>query len=331
MPKSFNQKLKILYIMAELLEKTDKEHSLTTKQLIEALDRRGITAERKSIYDDIECLNQYGKQSGIQIELRKEAPKGYYVSKRDFELAELKLLVDSVQSSKFLTEKKSRELIKKLESLTSTCEATYLQRQVIVSNRIKTMNESIYNNVDEIHKAISEDKVINFQYAEWNVKKELKIKKNGEKYEVSPFALNFNDDNYYLVGYDHASEKVKHYRVDKMKSIQLSNKPRENKELFRDFDNGIFAKKTFGMYGGEERDIVLICENRLAGVIIDRFGKDVYMRPLDGETFKTLVKVNVSNQFFGWLCGIGTGVRILEPADVAKAYKEHLKAIAKGY
>ncbi len=327
MPKSFNQKLKILYIMAELMEKTDKKHSLTTKELIEALEKQGITAERKSIYDDIECLNLFG----MDVKLRKEAPKGYYLDSREFELAELKLLVDSVQSSKFLTEKKSRELIKKLESLTSTYEATYLQRQVIVSNRIKTMNESIYHNVDKIHEAISADKAINFQYAEWSVGKELKVKKNGEKYEVSPFALNFNDDNYYLVGYDHVSGHVKHYRVDKMKSLELSKKARENKELFKDFDNGIFAKRTFGMYGGEERDIVLICENRLAGVIIDRFGKDVYMRPIDGETFKVLVKVNVSNQFFGWLCGIGTGVRIAEPMDVAKSYKEHLGAIVKEY
>ncbi len=327
MPKSFNQKLKILYIMSELMEKTDKTHSLTTKELIQALERKGITAERKSIYDDIECLIRFG----LDIKLRKEEPKGYYIDKREFELAELKLLVDSVQSSKFLTEKKSRELIKKLEALTSTYEATYLQRQVIVSNRIKTMNESIYSNVDEIHKAISADKVITFQYAEWSVKKELKVKKNGTAYEVSPFVLNFNDDNYYLVGYDHLSGIVKHYRVDKMKSIEISEKSRENKELFKGFDNGIFAKKTFGMYGGEEKDIVLICENRLAGVIIDRFGKDVYMRPIDSDTFKVLVKVNVSNQFFGWLCGIGAGVKIAEPEVVVKDYKKHLKSIVKAY
>lgn len=313
--------------MEDLLKRTDEKHSLSTKDLIVNLEARGITAERKSIYDDIECLKLFG----MDIELRKEAPKGYYLASRQFELPELKLLVDSVQSSKFLTERKSRELIKKLESLTSSYEATYLQRQVIVSNRIKTMNESIYYNVDKIHEAISGDRAISFQYSEWGVNKELKDKKNGQKYEISPFALNFNDDNYYLVGYDHETKIVKHYRVDKMKSIDILKKPRENKELFKDFDNGIFAKKTFGMYGGEEKELELLCDNKLAGVIIDRFGKDVYMRPVDDKVFKVLVKVNISNQFYGWLCGIGSGVKIISPKEVVDGYKKHLQGIVKSY
>ncbi len=327
MPKSYNQKLKILYIMEDLLKRTDEKHSLSTKDLIANLEARGITAERKSIYDDIECLKLFG----LDIELRKEAPKGYYLASRQFELPELKLLVDSVQSSKFLTERKSRELIKKLESLTSSYEATYLQRQVIVSNRIKTMNESVYYNVDKIHEAISGDRAISFQYSEWGVNKELKVKKNGQKYEISPFALNFNDDNYYLVGYDHEAMIVKHYRVDKMKSIDILKKTRENKELFKDFDNGIFAKKTFGMYGGEEKELELLCDNNLAGVIIDRFGKDVYMRPVDDKVFKVLVKVNISNQFYGWLCGIGSGIKIVSPSEVVDGYKKHLQGIVKSY
>lgn len=313
--------------MEDLLKRTDEKHSLSAKDLIVNLEARGITAERKSIYDDIECLKLFG----MDIELRKEAPKGYYLASRQFELPELKLLVDSVQSSKFLTERKSRELIKKLESLTSSYEATYLQRQVIVSNRIKTMNESIYYNVDKIHEAISGDRAISFQYSEWGVNKELKDKKNGQKYEISPFALNFNDDNYYLVGYDHETKIVKHYRVDKMKSIDILKKPRENKELFKDFDNGIFAKKTFGMYGGEEKELELLCDNKLAGVIIDRFGKDVYMRPVDDKVFKVLVKVNISNQFYGWLCGIGSGVKIISPKEVVDGYKKHLQGIVKSY
>ena len=159
----------------------------------------------------------------------------------------------------------------------------------------------------------------------------LMVKKNGSRYKVSPFALNFNDDNYYLVGYDHISGSVKHYRVDKMKSIDIIDEPRQNKEMFKNFDNGIFAKKTFGMYGGEEKDLVLICDNKLAGVIIDRFGKDVYMRPIDDKVFKVAVKVNVSNQFFGWLCGIGEGIKITEPEDVVLSYKEHLKNIYSKY
>ncbi len=327
MPKSFNQKVKLLLIMQQLMEKTDENHSITTKDIIGMLESNGISAERKSIYDDIECLRYFG----MDIELRKEAPKGYYLASRKFELTELKLLVDSVQSSKFLTENKSRELIKKLESLASVYEANSLQRQVIVSNRIKTMNQSSYYNVDKIHEAILVDRMIAFQYSEWTVGKELKLKKDGIKYKVSPFALNFNDDNYYLVAYDKEVEKVKHYRVDKMKSIDISEEPREGKELFKNFDNGIFAKKTFGMYGGEEKEIVMLCDNGLAGVIIDRFGKDVRMLPKDDKVFKVTVKVNVSSQFFGWLCGIGKGVKIIEPIEVLTEYKDYLKGIIDEY
>lgn len=327
MPKSFNQKMKILLIMQQLLEKTDENHSLSMKEILGMLEANGITAERKSIYDDIECLRQFG----LDIELRKEAPKGYYIASKKFELTELKLLVDSVQSSKFLTEKKSRELIKKLESLASVYDANSLQRQVIVSNRIKTMNQSSYYNVDKIHEAISADKMIKFQYCEWTVNKELKVKKDGRKYIVSPFALNFNDDNYYLVAFDKESGIVKHYRVDKMKTIEVMGEAREGKKLFADFDNGIFAKKTFGMYAGKEEEIVLHCDNNLAGVIIDRFGKDVYMRPLDDKMFKIRTKVKVSGQFFGWLCGIGPGVKIVEPSDTAKEFKKYLKNIISEY
>lgn len=327
MAKSYNQKLKILYIMRELLDKTDEKHSLTASDLIVMLENNGITAERKSIYDDIECLRLFG----IDIALRAEQPKGYYVASRDFELPELKLLVDSVQSSKFITERKSRELIKKLENLTSKYEGTYLQRQVIVSNRIKTMNESIYYNVDKIHEAISADRMILFQYTEWTVNKELKVKKNGKKYEVSPYALNFSDDNYYLVGYDHFSESIKHYRVDKMKGIEVTQESRSGKELFKNFDNGIFARKTFGMYGGEETEVVLECDNKLAGVIIDRFGKDCYMRPVNDKVFRTRLNINVSPQFFGWLCGIGKDIKLVEPEGVAKEYRKYLKSIIKEY
>ncbi len=327
MPKSFNQKMKILLIMQKLLERTDENHSISMKEILDMLEANGISAERKSVYDDIECLRQFG----MDIELKKETPKGYYLASKQFELSELKLLVDSVQASKFLSEKKSRELIKKLESLASVYEANSLQRQVIVSNRIKTMNQSSYYNVDRIHEAISMDKQISFYYCEWNVKKELVYKKEGQRYVVSPYVLNFSDDNYYLVAFDEVSGIAKHYRVDKMKSIEVLKETRKGKELFADFDNGIFAKKTFGMYAGEEQDIVLHCKNDLAGVIIDRFGKDVYMRALDDKNFKVETKVNVSNQFFGWLCGIGSEAQLVKPETVARQYKNYLKDIISKY
>lgn len=196
MAKLPNQKLKILYLMKVLLEKTDESHSITMPEIIAELEAYGITAERKSIYNDMECLRQYG----LDI-IGEQYDRTYYyrIGNRQFELAELKLLVDSVQSAKFLTAKKSNRLIKKIEGLASKYEASQLHRQVYVAERIKTMNESIYYNVDNIHNAIAKNSKITFQYFQWNVKKEMELRKNGALYEVSPWALSWNDENYYLV------------------------------------------------------------------------------------------------------------------------------------
>ena len=224
----------------------------------------------------------------------------YHVVNRAFELPELKLLVDAIQSSKFITEKKSNALIRKLETLVSKYDAQKLQRQVFVSGRIKTMNESIYYIVDAIHNAISENKKIKFQYYQWNVKKEMELRHNGAWYHISPWGLSWDDENYYLVGYDSAAEKIKHYRVDKMLHIKLSKESREGKEYFKKLDMADYAKKSFGMFGGKEQTVKLMVKNNLSGVIIDRFGKDVMMIPTDDEHFIVNVDVHVSRQFLGY-------------------------------
>lgn len=327
MAKSSNQKLKILYLMKGLLEKTDENHPMSMSDILKYLKGFGIEAERKSIYDDIEALRVYG----LDIVAKKERPSGYYIGERQFELPELKLLVDAVQSSKFMTTKKSGELIKKLEKLCSTNQAKSLQRQVYVANRIKTMNESIYYNVDDIHMAISENKKITFQYCEWSTEKKLIPKKNGRLYNVSPWVLTWEDENYYLIAFDNTSRTVKHYRVDKIKKINLIDEDREGKEYFTKFDTADFSKKTFGMFGGKEQDITLKCKNKMIGVILDRFGKDIFVAAESGGSFKVRVKVNVSPQFYGWITGIGEGITITEPESAAKEYKKYLKGILKNY
>ena len=254
---------------------------------------------------------------------------GYYVEKRDFDLPELKLLVDAVQSSKFITKEKSEELIKKLEKLTSTENAKQLQRQVFIYNRIKADNDAIYANVDAIHAAIHDNRQIGFRYCEWTVKKELIQKKDGAEYVVSPWALTWDDENYYLVAYDAGAEKIKHYRVDKMQDIRVKGELRLGREHFKDFDLAAFARKTFGMYGGQDRSITLEGENSLVGVVIDRFGTDVMIFPHDEEHFHASVTVTVSPQFFGWLAGIGKGIRIRWPEDVREEYKDYLRAIVE--
>ena len=318
------EKLKILYLMQMLLEETDPAHPMNATQLCEKMQARyDYSYNRKTIYTDIKRLQAYG----MKIAQIKGNSFGYYVEKRDFDLAELKLLVDAVQSSKFITKEKSEDLIRKLARQTSNENAKQLQRQVFIYNRIKADNDAIYSNVDSIHEAIQENRQIRFKYCEWTVKKKLVQKKGGAEYVVSPWALTWDDANYYLVGFDAAAGKIKHYRVDKMQEIHVARERRLGKESFRDFDLAAFSRKTFGMYGGEDRKIILEGENHLVGVVIDRFGTDVMIHPHKESLFYATVTVTVSPQFFGWLAGIGKGIRISWPEDVREEYRQYLQKI----
>lgn len=327
MPKSEKQKQKLLHIMQLLMEKTDENHIVTTQDIIDYLALQGISAERKSIYTDIDTLIDFG----MDIVKVKERPVGYKLASRQFELAELKLLVDAVQSSKFITSKKSRELIGKLETLCSKNEARQLHRQVVVTNRTKAVNENIYYNVDQIYYAISQNEKIQFIYFDWNVKKEMEARHGGKLYEVSPWMLTWDDENYYLIAYDEESQIIKHYRVDKMLKIALSGKARVGKEAFEHFDIAAYSRKTFGMFAGEEETVTLICDKNLTGVVIDRFGNDVSMRAFDDNHILVRVNVAVSRQFFGWLTGLGSSVRIQSPEKTVIEYKEYLKEILGNY
>ncbi len=321
MPKGKNQKLKLYYLAEILVEKTDEEHSLTINEIRDELLKYDITADRKSLYDDVEALRVMG------IEVAKErigSTYGYHVISKQFEIAELKLLVDAIQSSKFITEKKSNALIKKLTGYASKYEADQLRRQVYVNGRIKSMNESIYYNVDEIHEAIAENRQIRFEYLKWNLEKKL-VPRRDMPYVVSPWALNWDDENYYLIAYDAEAAKIKHFRVDKMRRITVLDDKREGKELFKSFNMAAYAKKNFGMFGGEERAVKLVFENEMVGVLIDRFGKDITIRPVDEGHSETTVTVFVSNQFFGWIFGLGGGVKIVGPGDVVSAFKRMMK------
>ena len=327
MAKSEKQKLKLLYIMQCLTEKTDAEHSVTTQEIIDYLALQGINAERKSIYTDIDLLIDYG----MDIVKNSGRSGGYTLVSRQFELAELKLLVDAVQSSKFITTKKSRDLIGKLETLCNKYEAGQLHRQVVVTNRNKTVNENIYYNVDIIYNAIAENVKIQFQYFEWDVNKEMHLRRNGKVYEVSPWLLTWDDENYYLIAYDSEAGIIKHYRVDKMLKIELSVEKREGKEQFQHFDIAAYSKKTFGMFAGKEETVTLRCDRSLTGVMIDRFGKDVAMRKIDENTIQARVNVAVSRQFFGWITGLGNIVKIEAPERVVEQYRDYLGEIIERY
>lgn len=328
MQRTENQKLKLLYLMDYLTKNTDPEHPATTAELIDYLADEGITAERKAVYADIEALRSFG----LEIESSGGGRShGWYLAERTFQLAELKLLVDAVQSSRFITRKKTEELIRKIETLASASEAKTLQRQVYVSNRIKTMNESIYYNVDEIHSGISENRKIRFRYFEYTVKKERRLRREGAWYVVSPYALCWDDENYYLIAYESESGLIKHFRVDKMLEISVLPEARDGQERVKELDLGEYAGRVFGMYGGEEAEVTLRFKNRLVGAVIDRFGRDVMLIPDGEEHFTVSVRVAVSPQFFAWLLGFGEEAKLISPETVTDGLREYLRRTAAQY
>lgn len=323
MAKSEGQKLKLLYIIKMLEELSDENHPLSTTEIISRLDTLGIHSERKSIYNDIAKLCDFGYDI---IQNHSRVGGGYYLAEREFELPELKLLVDAVQSSRFITTKKSRELIKKLEAKAGKYDAGKLQRQVYVAGRIKTENESVYYNIDNIHRAIQENRQITFQYLDWNLKKQMVPRLNGQK-TVSPWAMIWREENYYLAAFDSEDKIMKHYRVDKMGQVQVLQSAREGMEQFSKIDLAAYTNRTFGMYGGEEETVTMQFPNRLIGVVMDRFGKEADIRPMEKETFRVRTKVAVSGQFFGWLAGIGKDAKIVSPIEVRDQYKCWLQDI----
>lgn len=325
MPKTPKQKMKLLYIARILNEETDQNHPVTVAELVSLLQQAGISAERKSIYDDLEILRLFG----MDIVSTRGRTTGYYVASRAFELPELKLLVDTVQSSKFITEKKTLSLISKIESLASRHEAGLLSRQVYVRNRVKSMNESVYYNVDEISSAINGDRVILFKYFEYTVSLRRRLRREGADYEISPFALISDDENYYMLGFDAEAGLMKHFRVDKMLDIRHLNLPRRGKEVFSEIDMSSYSKSVFGMFGGRTESVRLRFANHLAGAVIDRFGRDVILVPDGTEKFTVTVSAVISQQFFGWVFGFGTAAEILSPGSVREEMKQKLTETAR--
>ena len=326
MAKAPGQKLKLLYIVKYLSENTDESHPAGIGDIIAYLDANGIHSERKSLYDDMEKFCDFGYDI---VHLQSRLGGGYYMASREFELAELKLLVDAVQSSRFITPKKSRSLIKKLEQMAGKHDAGKLQRQVYVAGRVKTENENIYYSIDNIHRAIQENRQISFRYLDWNLKKQLTLRPRGEK-RVSPWTLIWQDENYYLAAFDSASGVIKHYRVDKMGDVEVLKEAREGVEQFSQVDLAAYTNQTFGMYGGREETVTLQFPDRLIGVVLDRFGRGAEIRSVQAGLFCIRAKVTVSGQFYGWMAGIGRDAVIVSPVYVRDQYREWLQGILEG-
>lgn len=328
MPKGTNQKLKLYYLAKIMTERTDDEHMITMPEIQKALLEYEVTADRKSLYDDLETL----RVLGIDVIGEKIGRYFYYhVGGKHFEIAELKLLVDAIQSSKFITEKKSNDLIKKLTGFASKYEADQLKRQVVVQGRVKTMNESIYYFVDDVHRAIADNKQIRFEYMKWTEAKKL-VRRRETPYTVSPWALTWDDEYYYLIAYDMDEKMIKHFRVDKLKSIEVLDKKRVGKEAFENFNLAKYSKMSFGMFHGDQTNVKISFHKDMVGVFIDRFGRDISIQPsIKKDWYETHVDVAVSNIFLGWIFGLGTDVQILGPDKVVKQFRAEIQERAKLY
>lgn len=324
MARSANQKKKLPVLARLLLERSDEEHPVTTAQALEELARWDIQAERKSIYDDMEQL----RQLGLDVQLRRGREGGWFVGERKFELAELKLLVDAVSSSRFLTQRKSDALIHKLESLASSHQARQLQRQVYVDRRVKTMNERIFYNVDKLHAAIAAHRMITFFYFEYNMHKQRVLRRDGARYRVTPFGLIWDNENYYLAGWDELRGDLRHYRVDKMSDIVITGLPGSPRDGWT--PEG-YARRHFGMYAGRECRLTLRCAAALAGVVLDRFGQELSLIPDGPEHFTVSLDLVVSPPFWGWLFGLGEGVEVLSPRWAAEEFRRRLEALLRQY
>jgi len=325
MPTSQNQKMKLVYLMKILQERTDENHSLTVQELIIALNEYGVEAERKSIYSDMESLRQYG----LNIETRKSKKFGYYIASRQFELPELKLLVDAVQSSRFITQRKSNMLIQKLSSLTSSHQAKELSRQVVTANRPKAINESVYYNIDSIHTAINDGKKVSFKYFDYDLRKARAYRKAGESYTQTPLALCWNDDKYYLICYSSKYDSIINFRIDRMSGVSVCE---ENADRFykKNFNVSEYVRQTFGMYGGETVSARLRFDKMSVNSVLDHFGADIKLN-IAGDCFEIDIDISPSPVFLSWIAQFGANAEIISPESMRVAMRELITELNEKY
>lgn len=328
MPKKSNQKLRLIY-MKEILERhTDEEHGIARDDFERYLSHHGVEAPtRKTFYDDLGALEDYGMDIG-----RDPYGKSYKLLSREFDFPEIKLIIDAIQASKSIPLSMTRRIIKKIETLCSEYQAKELDRDVIVSGRVKTLNEGTQNNIEHIHAAIAADQQITFKYFDYDTSLKKKYRKGGGQYTISPFALVYSDESYYLLAYDAELKEIRNYRVDRMEKVMgVEGSVREGKEEFAAIDMSKYQKYTLGMYSGEVKDVTMVFTNNMVNAVVDRFGRDIMIHKEDGYHFRVSVPVAVSPQFYGWVFGLGKMVRIVGPEDVRQGYLDVMKGVQGKY
>lgn len=299
--------IRIIELLRFLYQQTDEAHAVTVSEMIEYLKSKGIPSVRQTVYTDLEALDS----AGIDIVQVKSTQNRYFIGSRIFEYPELKMLVDAVASSKVISAKKSQALIQKLGQLTSIQQAEQLQRLASLSSRVKPHNEKVYYIIDSIQTAILDQHQISFQYYEYTPEKKKILKHDGYRYILDPYALEWKNDHYYLIGYSHKHKGIAHFRVDRLTSVE----PLDSKfQPMPDFDVAAYTNKMVDMFAAEHAEQVkLLCSNELMRVIIDHYGEDIEISPYDDTHFTVIIEVNPSGTFYGWVFKFMGKIRILSP------------------
>ena len=328
MGKGGNDKFRLVYLIDIFEKSSDEEHPISIREISKKLDALGVSSSRQTLYKDIEDLKSIGYDI---VCVKKEGRYGYYLSGRTFDLAELKLMVDAVQSARFITGVNNGALIDKIGTLTSTYRAGQLKRQVYVADRGGDYGREIYENIDRIHEAIYCKVRIRYKYYEWSADKVKVARHSGNYYTATPIALIWDSENYYLVAYDAEADNIKHFRVDKLGRVYLTNEKADENDKIACLDLAKYSSQVFGMYGGDSELVTLVCENSLAGVVIDKFGQQVTFFKEDEKRFSVRVRVMLSPNFFSWVFMFGGRIEIKSPDNVVKKYVDTLCDILERY
>ena len=320
-------RIKLLKIWEILCQETDEEHPIESTELIEKLAEMDIHCERKTIYRDIETLIE----CGYEVMCVRGKKNQYYVLDRSFDLPELHIMLDAVQAASFITPQKTKQLVDKIADLAGSRKGEVIKRNLVAFNITKNTNEQIYYSVDEIVRAISKKKKIEFKYFDYDANHKKVYRKDGNKYIMNPYSTVLSDDNYYLLGYNDKHKNIMHFRVDRMDNVRMLEDDIVPLDNNNEFDVTKHKREVFGMFTGSEESVRFVVHKSLLDVIFDRFGSDVKLIKYDEENYMFTADVQVSPIFIGWCCAFGKKVKVVSPANVVEQVKEYVKNIYEQY
>lgn len=311
-----------------LLSKTDSNHPINLEMMKRFLQLDDLDANERTIRSDLKHLMDHG----LKIQIYREANTNYYYIKdedRDFQVGEIRLLVDCIQSTRFLSEEQSSKLIAKLKKLTSEHYAAEIQADIVIFNRVKAAGINVFDNIGVLHRAMYYHKKVSFMYWQWRSSKERYYRNRSQRYVVSPCLTEYRYDCYYLVAYDEAEEKIKNFRIDKMENVLMLEESQEKNDIISRI-NATYSKKQINMFGGEEENVTMLCKEEIAGVMIDYYGQDIQMIP-HGDYFTVAVNIGISDQFYGWITGLDDKIQIISPKRIVEEYCEYIDRINRRY